>query len=412
MSWPSIRGRARRSTRAGIRLPADVRVIEPQGYRTTLALQLHAAAVLTDSGGVQREAAWLGVPCLVLRDRTEWVEAVDAVGGRMVVVGLDRTGPWQSSDALAPDRDESERDAAARAAGLTLRPAGAAEAISAALGRADDAGTVAEPAATEPAGSIERRPAACSRSAWCSSCRDGRVRLADLPDRDDRCSRGPPRHRHRPLAEKARPRDVGCRPATGSSGSRSPRSRGCRSRGCSPSPGRVPAGSRPRPRSSAAAAGSAAAPGPDAAPDAAAASAAGPPASTATARATPTRRASLPRRIYGAFVRRLAIPLTIRAHAALAGVIAPAADLFHGMAYMGIPVALALGKRHRRGGRLRRARHLPRSPEHGPDDVAARWLLARAERGWAHRPPGSITVNDAYADVDGANGSASGDRSS
>ena len=133
-SWRSIRGRGRRSTRPAIGLPATVRVVEPQGYRTSLALQLHAAAVLTDSGGVQREAAWLGVPCLVLRDRTEWVEAVEESGGRMVVVGLDRERAVATLGALAPVAT-SERDAAARAAGLTLRPAGAAEAISAALGR-------------------------------------------------------------------------------------------------------------------------------------------------------------------------------------------------------------------------------------------------------------------------------------
>jgi UDP-N-acetylglucosamine 2-epimerase len=119
---------------AAIGLPPTVRVIEPQGYRTSLALQLHAAAVLTDSGGVQRESAWLGVPCLVLRDRTEWVEAVEESGGRMVVIGLDRERAVVALDALAPVAT-SERDARARAAGLELRPAGAAEAISAALGR-------------------------------------------------------------------------------------------------------------------------------------------------------------------------------------------------------------------------------------------------------------------------------------
>ena len=119
---------------AGISLPATVRVIEPQGYRTSLALQLHAAAVLTDSGGVQREAAWLGVPCLVLRDRRSGSRRSTESGGRMVVVGLDRERAVAALDALAPTAT-SERDAAARAAGLTLRPAGAAEAISAALGR-------------------------------------------------------------------------------------------------------------------------------------------------------------------------------------------------------------------------------------------------------------------------------------
>src|SRR4029453_3557678 len=66
---------------AGISLARDVHVVQPVGYRTAIALQLHAAAVLTDSGGVQREASWLGVPCLVLRETTEWVEAVRDSGG-------------------------------------------------------------------------------------------------------------------------------------------------------------------------------------------------------------------------------------------------------------------------------------------------------------------------------------------
>ncbi len=72
----------------GIALGPDVIVTPPFGYRSSLALQLHAAAVLTDSGGVQREAGWLGVPCLILRSTTEWVELVEASAGRMVV---DRT---------------------------------------------------------------------------------------------------------------------------------------------------------------------------------------------------------------------------------------------------------------------------------------------------------------------------------
>src|SRR5206468_1975352 len=43
--------------REAVRLPPDVCVVEPLGYRTSLALQLHAAAVITDSGGIQREAS-------------------------------------------------------------------------------------------------------------------------------------------------------------------------------------------------------------------------------------------------------------------------------------------------------------------------------------------------------------------
>ncbi|MGH2511240.1 MAG: non-hydrolyzing UDP-N-acetylglucosamine 2-epimerase, partial [Candidatus Limnocylindrales bacterium] len=82
-------GTAAALAEAGIELAPMIRVVPPQGYRTTLALQLHAAAVLTDSGWVQREAAWLGVPCLVLRNTTEWLEAVDESAGRMLVIGLD-----------------------------------------------------------------------------------------------------------------------------------------------------------------------------------------------------------------------------------------------------------------------------------------------------------------------------------
>src|SRR6185436_14794547 len=110
----------------GITPGEHVRVVEPQGYRTTLALQLHAAAVLTDSGGVQREAAWLGVPCLVLRGSTEWVEAVADSGGSIVVVGLDAKRARDELDRLAPI-DRAEELALERLARPSLQSAGAAE---------------------------------------------------------------------------------------------------------------------------------------------------------------------------------------------------------------------------------------------------------------------------------------------
>jgi UDP-N-acetylglucosamine 2-epimerase len=116
----------------GIGLPPGVVAIPPQAYRTTLALQLHAAAVLTDSGGVQREAAWLGVPCLVLRGTTEWGEAVAASGGRMVVVGLDADRAAAELERLAP-LDASPGLARERSRSLVVPSAGAAEAIVAAL---------------------------------------------------------------------------------------------------------------------------------------------------------------------------------------------------------------------------------------------------------------------------------------
>jgi len=118
--------------RAGLSLGPNVAVIEPQAYRTSLALQLHAAAVLTDSGGVQREAAWLGVPTLVLRETTEWSEAVAASAGSMVLVGRDSDRAEASLLALAALED-SERRARDRVERLDVRPAGAAEAITTAL---------------------------------------------------------------------------------------------------------------------------------------------------------------------------------------------------------------------------------------------------------------------------------------
>ena len=117
---------------AGRPLPGGVMVVEPQGYRTALALQLHAAAVLTDSGGIQRESAWLGVPCLVLRTTTEWVETVGSAGSSAVLVGLDRELALRELETRAPLSRTAEA-AAERAAGLHLAGSGAAERINAVL---------------------------------------------------------------------------------------------------------------------------------------------------------------------------------------------------------------------------------------------------------------------------------------
>jgi UDP-GlcNAc3NAcA epimerase len=52
-------------------------ILPPVGYLESLALTRGAAAVVTDSGGLQREAYWLGVPCVTLRRETEWLETVE-----------------------------------------------------------------------------------------------------------------------------------------------------------------------------------------------------------------------------------------------------------------------------------------------------------------------------------------------
>jgi UDP-GlcNAc3NAcA epimerase len=68
----------------GLALPPNVTALPPVRYLEMVALEARARAVLTDSGGVQKEAYLSGVPCLTLRGETEWVETVDAGWNRIV----------------------------------------------------------------------------------------------------------------------------------------------------------------------------------------------------------------------------------------------------------------------------------------------------------------------------------------
>ena len=112
----------------GWRTASQVQLIDPVGYLDMVALTCSARLVLTDSGGLQKEAFWLGTPCVTLRQETEWVETVES--GWNVLVGSDTAAIVDAVGAFAPPEARpslyGDGRAAARCVGLLSAPVGAA----------------------------------------------------------------------------------------------------------------------------------------------------------------------------------------------------------------------------------------------------------------------------------------------
>jgi len=81
-------------------LGPHVRLTEPLSYFDMVSLSRSARLILTDSGGLQKEAYWLGVPCITLRDETEWVETVTS--GWNTLAGANAEKILQAVRSFAP----------------------------------------------------------------------------------------------------------------------------------------------------------------------------------------------------------------------------------------------------------------------------------------------------------------------
>jgi UDP-GlcNAc3NAcA epimerase len=85
---------------ANCHLKPHIQLIDPVSYLDMMTLATSARLILTDSGGLQKEAYWLGVPCLTLREETEWVETIES--GWNALVGSDSVKISHAVRSFAP----------------------------------------------------------------------------------------------------------------------------------------------------------------------------------------------------------------------------------------------------------------------------------------------------------------------
>lgn len=103
-----------RSRLEGIRIPENVEIREPVGYLAMLTLVRNTRRVLTDSGGLQKESVWLGVPCVTFRDETEWIETTAGGWNQVVGARAARIAEAAKRDPSGPEPDTGDLGASER----------------------------------------------------------------------------------------------------------------------------------------------------------------------------------------------------------------------------------------------------------------------------------------------------------
>ncbi len=90
----------------GLEVASTVKVVPPVSFLEMVVLEKNAQTIFTDSGGVQKEAYFLDVPCVTLRDETEWVETVEA--GWNTLVGADKQAILDAAVKTPPQKSQSD----------------------------------------------------------------------------------------------------------------------------------------------------------------------------------------------------------------------------------------------------------------------------------------------------------------
>ncbi|WP_461206453.1 non-hydrolyzing UDP-N-acetylglucosamine 2-epimerase [Clostridium sp. DL1XJH146] len=90
----------------GLEFNKNIKVIEPVGYLDMIALESSAEKIVTDSGGVQKEAFFMGKPCITMRDETEWIETVE--NGWNIIVGTNKERILESIRKFKPTKKRKD----------------------------------------------------------------------------------------------------------------------------------------------------------------------------------------------------------------------------------------------------------------------------------------------------------------